>query len=91
MPRARCKANGLHDKLGPVLVDLGKEQEAEELYLAVLSVEPEQLDAAYNLALLQDRRDEPDSIRRACAPPLYSGCQERPDEMGRMGESCGGE
>lgn len=64
--RTDCMTN-----LASVLVDLGKEQEAEELYLAVLSVEPEQLDAAYNLALmLQDRRDEPDSIRRACA--LYT-------------------
>ena len=52
--------------LASVLVDLGNEEAAEELYLAVLAVEPDQIDAAYNLALLlQDRADHPPSISKA--------------------------
>ena len=49
--RTDCMTN-----LASVLVDMGNDQAAEELYRAVLAVEPGHADAAYNLGLmLQDR------------------------------------
>ena len=55
--RLDCMTN-----LASVLVDMDNEQAAEELYRAVLAVEPGHPEAAYNLALmLQDRRSDEDS------------------------------
>ena len=45
--RTDCMTN-----LASVLDDLGNQQAAEELYRAVIAVEPTQMDAVYNLALL---------------------------------------
>ena len=50
--RIDCMTN-----LASALDDLGNQQAAEELYRAVLSVEPEHADAAYNLALLLQGKD----------------------------------
>jgi predicted TPR repeat methyltransferase len=59
--RTDCMTN-----LASVLVDMDRPEPAEELYRAVLSVEPNHLDAGYNLAMmLQQRRTEPDSIEEA--------------------------
>ena len=59
--RLDCMTN-----LASTLVDLGNDQAAEELYRAVLAVEPGHADAAYNLALmLQDRRHDENAIAEA--------------------------
>jgi len=65
--RTDCTTN-----LASVLVDIGgQEALAEQLYRRVLELDPTQIDAAYNLALLlQDRRDD-DATREAAR--LYEG------------------